>query len=157
LLSNDEIHFIFLGAGVKRPWLEKQVAERSLTNITLLDPKPRSEQIVFLNACDVALVSLVSKMRGVSMPSRTYNILAAGKPMLALTDDESELAFVIEDDNVGWHIEPGNAELFTKTVLEILDRRSELPDMGKRARTSALERYSQQTASEKYLEVLSKC
>lgn len=157
LLSNDEVHFIFLGAGVKRPWLEKQVAERGLTNITLLDPKPRSEQIVFLNACDVALVSLVSKMRGVSMPSRTYNILAAGKPMLALTDDESELAFVIEDDNVGWHIEPGNAELFTKTVLEILDHRSELPDMGKRARTSALARYSQDAASAKYLEVLSKC
>jgi len=157
LSSNDEIHFIFLGAGVKRPWLEKQVTERGLTNITLLDPKPRSEQLVFLNACDVALVSLVSKMRGVSMPSRTYNILAAGKPMLALTDDESELAFVIEDDSVGWHIEPGNESLLTKTILEIIDRKSELSEMGKRARTSALERYSQQTASAKYLEVLSKC
>ncbi|HMT08190.1 MAG TPA: glycosyltransferase family 4 protein [Pyrinomonadaceae bacterium] len=157
LLSDDKIHFIFLGAGVKRPWLEKQVAERSLSNVTLLDPKPRSEQITFLNACDVALVSLVRKMRGVSMPSRTYNILAAGKPMLSLTDDESELAFVIEDDNVGWHIEPGNAELFTKTALEIVDRKSELPEMGQRARQSALERYSQETASAKYLEVLSKC
>lgn len=157
LISSDEIHFIFLGAGVKRPWLEKQVNERQLNNITLLDPKPRSEQIVFLNACDVALVSLVSKMRGVSMPSRTYNILAAGKPMLALTDDESELAFVIDDDQVGWHIEPGNAARLTETILEISSRKSELNEMGTRARKSALERYSQSTASEKYLEVLSKC
>ncbi|MBL8181221.1 MAG: glycosyltransferase family 4 protein [Blastocatellia bacterium] len=157
LLSNKDVHFIFLGAGVKRPWLEKQVNERQLSNITLLDPKPRSEQIVFLNACDVALVSLVSKMRGVSMPSRTYNILAAGKPMLALTDDESELAFVIDEDRVGWHIEPGNAGLFTETILEIASRKAELVEMGKRARDSALERYSQSTASAKYLEVLSKC
>lgn len=157
LISRAEIHFIFLGAGVKRPWLEKQVYERQLNNITLLDPKPRSEQIVFLNACDVALVSLVSKMRGVSMPSRTYNILAAGKPMLALTDDESELAFVIDEDQVGWHIEPGNAARLSETILEIASRKSELSEMGMRARKSALERYSQSTASEKYLEVLSKC
>lgn len=157
LLDNEKVHFIFLGTGVKRPWLERQVGERKLSNVTLLDPKPRSEQVVFLNACDVALVSLVSKMRGVSMPSRTYNILAAGKPILALTDDESELAFVIDEDRVGWHIVPGDAKQLTSTILEIVSRCSELNEMGDRARISALQNYSQQTASIKYLEVLSKC
>ena len=90
--SDPEFHFVFLGTGVKRRWLETRVTELKLENVTVLDPRPRFEQNVFLNACDVALVPLVKNMLGVSMPSRTYNILAAGKPILALTDKGSELA-----------------------------------------------------------------
>lgn len=155
--DRDEIHFIFLGAGVKLPWLRQQISDLGLSNITILDPKPRSEQIVFLNACDVALVSLVSKMWGVSMPSRTYNILAAGKPMLALTDDLSELAIVIDEDKVGWHVPPGDVVAFNVAIEEILKDRDALEDMGKRAWISALEKYSLDVASEKYVKSLSNC
>jgi glycosyltransferase involved in cell wall biosynthesis len=70
LRDNPEVHFVFLGAGVKRKWLESQIGNLELRNVTLLDPRPRAEQRVFLNACDIGVVSLVSKMLGVSMPSR---------------------------------------------------------------------------------------
>ena len=84
---------MFIGSGVKRKWLEKEVKrKRTLNNMTILEPKPRSEQKLFLNACDVGLVTLVKEMRGVAMPSRTYNFLAAGKPVLALTEEKSEVA-----------------------------------------------------------------
>lgn len=154
LKENTEIHFIFLGAGVKETSLRKSVEELQLTNITLLSPKPRAEQITFLNACDVALVSLVAGMRGVSMPSRTYNILAAGKPMLALTDDESELALVIDEDQVGWHVPPGDADKLTSAIDEICEKRGQLADYGERARRSAVEKYSLEVASRKYIEAL---
>ena len=55
-----------------------------------------------LNACDVAVVSLAPGMSGVSVPSRMYNILAAGKPIVAVADDESELARVVREEQVGW-------------------------------------------------------
>ena len=150
LQDEGDIHFIFLGTGVKRKWLERSVAERKLQNVTVLDPRPRSEQNIFLNACDVALVSLVSKMVGVSMPSRTYNILAAGKPILALAERDSEIARVVEEDGVGWVVPPEDAEMLTKTILEILQRRDQLPVMGEAARKAALERYSLETAIERY-------
>lgn len=150
LKQNPNIHFIFLGAGVKEPWLRKVAAEQNLTNITILEPKPRGEQIVFLNACDVALVSLVTRMRGVSMPSRTYNILAAGKPILAIVEDDTELTRVIEEENVGWSVPPGEPQLLFDKILEIYGKRRDLDKFGLRAREAAIAKYSLDVAIERY-------
>ncbi|HEX3100950.1 MAG TPA: glycosyltransferase family 4 protein, partial [Pyrinomonadaceae bacterium] len=106
LVNRKEFHFVFIGDGAKKKWLVNRVHELSLSNVTVLDYRPREEQIVFLNACDVGLVALINGMWGTAMPSRTYNIMAVGKPILALTDDGSELAQVIDEDEVGWYIRP---------------------------------------------------
>lgn len=148
------IHFIFLGAGVKHAKLIKTIEENNLTNVTVLPPQPRSEQIVFLNACDVALVSLVKKMWGVSMPSRTYNILAAGKPILALTEEDSELAQVVEEEEIGWIVSPDQPEILLRTIEKIYNQRSEIPEMNRRSRRAALEKYALETAIEKYRQVI---
>lgn len=150
----DEIHFIFLGAGVKKNWLKRRVERKKLVNITVLDPRPRSEQINFLNACDVALVSLVKKMWGVSMPSRTYNILAAGKPILALTEKSSELARVIKEDGVGWAVPPDRPEILLEKIIEISQKKGELERFGLNARNAALEKYSVEAALDRYRSVL---
>lgn len=153
--KNEDIHFVFIGAGVKRSWLVKQVEARHLSNITVLDPKPRSEQAVFLNACDLSLVSLVDKMLGVSMPSRTYNILAAGKPILAIADAFSEVARIVDEESVGWVVAPGDAPGVVSAIEDASGRRNELDEMGKRARQAAEEKYSLEVAIEKYRSAIS--
>lgn len=150
LRDRADLHFIFLGAGVKRKWLQERVSTLGLKNVSILDPRPRTEQNDFLNGCDVAIVSLVENMVGVSMPSRTYNILAAGKPILAVTEQGSELAQVVVEEDVGWIVKPGSAEDLTKTILTILDRPAELGAMGERARDAAISRYSLKAALDKY-------
>jgi glycosyltransferase involved in cell wall biosynthesis len=155
LKGNAEFHFIFLGTGVKKRWLEKKIEEKNLTNVTVLPPRPRSEQNIFLNACDVALVSLVKNMWGVSMPSRTYNILAVGKPILALTEANSEVARVIQEDDLGWVVSPDNPEKLFQTIIEISRKRPQLTTMGKRARKAAIEKYSIEIAIQKYKKALS--
>lgn len=151
LLKTDErFCFVFLGAGVKRKWLEKAIAEKSLKNVKLLDARPRSEQNNFLNAGDVGIVTLVKKMWGVSMPSRTYNILAAGKPILALTENGSEIAQVIEEDAVGWTVAPGEPEKLLQKLFEIYEDRRKFDEIGENARRAALEKYSLEMALEKY-------
>lgn len=154
LSDHPKFHFIFLGTGVKRKWLERETANKKLSNVTLLSPRPRSEQNIFLNACDVAIVSLVKKMKGVSMPSRTYNILAVGKPILALTEVNSELAQVVSEDGIGWIVPPDEVETLEKTVLEIEKDRALIESMEKRARNSALTKYSVETAVQRYLQIL---
>ncbi|HEX6123737.1 MAG TPA: glycosyltransferase family 4 protein [Pyrinomonadaceae bacterium] len=149
-----DVHFVFLGTGVKRKWLENYVAENQLTNVTVLDPRPRNEQSAFLNACDVGLVSLVTKMVGVSMPSRTYNILAAGKPILALTESGSEVARVVSEEQVGWIVPPGNPTMLKEVVLEIVDSREQLRQMGASARKAAIAKYSLESALKRYREEL---
>jgi glycosyltransferase involved in cell wall biosynthesis len=142
LESQGPYHFVFLGAGVKKRRLETQIAERCLNNVTILPPRPRSEQVEFLNACDVAIVALVPQMRGVSVPSRTYNLLAAGKPILAIVDAGSEVARVIEEEQVGWIVPPNDPEALAATIVQIHGSRHALPDMGRRARAAALSKYS---------------
>jgi glycosyltransferase involved in cell wall biosynthesis len=149
-LNDSNLHFIFLGTGAKRKWLDNYVREKQLTNVTILEPRPRAEQNDFLNACDVAIVSLVSRMWGVSMPSRTYNILAAGKPILAMTEPGSEVALVIADDDLGWTVPPESPAKFAEIAKEIYANRDRLPAMGERARSTAVERYGMETALEKY-------
>lgn len=155
LKENSDIHFLFLGAGAKRGWLESEVERLGLANVTLLHPRPRSEQPVFLNACDVALVSLVGEMWGVSMPSRTYNALAAGKPILALTEPGSEVERVIDDDNVGWSTRPGDPDALIGLIKEIAKNRMALAEMGKRSRSAAVDRYSLSNAIARYSDTLS--
>ena len=150
LLDQKQFHFVFIGAGAKKAWLEKTVAERRLSNVTILDYRPRSEQIVFLNACDVGLVALIEGMWGTAMPSRTYNIMAAGKPILALTDEGSELARVIDEDDVGTHIVPGNARLLVEAIEKMYSTPSDLAKMGERARAAAVSKYSPGQAIDAY-------
>lgn len=152
--SNPEVHFIFIGSGVKKAWLEKAVKEKQLSNVSILGQLPRSEQHEFLNACDVGVVSLIPGMWGTAMPSRTYNIMAAGKPILALIDDGSELDKVVREDQIGWSIRPRDRDSFIETVKSILESREDLRAMGERARAAAERKYSLAAAVASYREVL---
>lgn len=153
LLDRGEIHFVFIGAGAKKKWLETAVSARNLTNVTVLDYRPRAEQNIFLNACDVGLVALIKGMRGTAMPSRTYNIMAAGKPVLALTEKGSELARVIDEDGIGRYVEPGDVDKLAAAIIELYDSRTELGRMSENARKAALAKYSLAAAVEAYRRV----
>lgn len=155
LRDHKEIRFIFIGSGVKRKWVEKEIEKNKLKNIFLLDPLPREEQSEFLNACDVGFVSLVNQMYGVAMPSRTYNLLAAGKPILALTETNSEVERIILEQKVGWAIEPENPQLLVKTILEIYEHRNDLSKMSELARKTALSICNLENSIMKYRKVLS--
>jgi len=154
--EDDRFHFLFLGTGAKRRWLELQIEKLKLKNVSLLDPRPRHEQIEFLNACDVAIVSLVKGMRGVSVPSRIYNLLAAGKPILAIVDESSEVSKIVEEEGVGWVVEPSQPAVLHEKIIEIYRNKHLLAEMGERARLTAVSKYSLDHAMNRYREVLMK-
>jgi glycosyltransferase involved in cell wall biosynthesis len=153
LLDDDRIHFVFVGSGAKRQWLEREVADRKLRNVSVLGQLPREEQNIFLNACDVGLVSLIPGMLGTAMPSRTYNILAAGKPIIALTDEGSELARLIDEREVGWHIIPENPAALIQVIREAMSDQGRLDKMGMNARKAAETEYSPEIAIGRYSEL----
>jgi colanic acid biosynthesis glycosyl transferase WcaI len=111
-------------------------------NITLLPPRPRSEQNEFLNACDVAILSLVPGMLGLAVPSRTYNLMAAGKPIIALVSGCSEVAMVVREEGIGWVVEPGQVEKVVQALQTASKDMRQLSEMGARARQAAEVEYS---------------
>lgn len=155
MLDQLQYHFVFIGSGAKRKWLEDQVRDRKLSNVTLLDVRPRGHQIEFLNACDAGLVALVKGMWGTAMPSRTYNIMAAGKPVIALTEPRSELARVIDEERIGRYVSPGERDALINAITDMCEERGELRSMGERAYIAAKAKYSLKTAIEKYSAALS--
>ncbi len=154
LKQDTRFHFVFLGTGMKKKTTENDVKRRGLSNVTFLEPRPRSEQRDFLNACDIALVSLVKQMIGVSMPSRTYNILAAGKPMIGITEAGSELARVIEEESVGWVVPPGDPLGLVDAIREAAGDVADLAEKGQRARKAAEVKYSLENAIDLYRDAL---
>jgi len=155
LIDREEFHFVFIGAGAKKMWLTGEVEKRTLSNVTVLDYQPRASQNIFLNACDVGLVALIKGMCGTAMPSRTYNIMAAGKPVLALAEEGSELARVIDEEGIGRWVEPGNALALKQAIIDLYEAKTEREDMGTRARSAAVAKYSPALACSRYREALS--
>jgi glycosyltransferase involved in cell wall biosynthesis len=154
LADRKDIHFLLIGSGAKKRWIEKFILTNDLQNVTILPNRPRSDQPNFLNACDVAIITLVSGMVGISMPSRTYNTLASGKPMIGVVDTDSELARVIEEERVGWVVPPSNPEKLVQAILEARSNHTQLSEMGARARLAAERKYPLDKIIEAYLAMI---
>lgn len=154
LQHSDDVHFLFIGSGAKRPWLESAVREHRLKNVTVLPRQPRSDLAVFLNACDVAIISFLPGMAGVSVPSRTYNILAAARPVIAVADEDSELAMIVREEKVGWVVPPGRSSEVTAAILEARQNRERLAEMGRNGRVVAGTRYTLDRAIDKYADMI---
>ncbi len=140
LEPETDIHFIFIGSGEKKRILDEMVAKGS-KNLTVLPPRPRVDQHEFLNSCDVAILALVPGMQGLAVPSRTFNLMAAGKPMIALVSESSEVARVMREERIGWIVEPGSVEATVQAILEARRCREQLSEMGARARHAAETKY----------------
>ena len=139
---DPEVHFLLIGSGAKRKWLEQVVAEEGLDNVTLLGPQPRGEQDSFLKACDVALIPFVRGMLGVAVPSRTYNIMAAGRPVLAMVHPDSEVAQVVREEAIGWTVPEGDPDGLIAAIQEAKADPAACRAKGRRARAVAESQYS---------------
>ena len=154
-MRNDSpLHFLFIGFGGKKAWLKQAVEDRGLKNVTILDYRLRSELRYSLNACDIAIISLARGMAGVSVPSRMYNVMAAGKPIIAVADAASELAQVIRDEDIGWVVEPGNVAALKAAIIEAMGNPDRLIQMGLRARRAAETKYSFERANASYINLV---
>jgi colanic acid biosynthesis glycosyl transferase WcaI len=151
-----EVHFLFVGSGAKKQWLEDAAKAECLPNVSILSRRPRNDLNDTLNACDVSVISFVKGMAGISVPSRMYNALAAGTPILAIADADSELALVVQEECVGWVVPPEDPDIVVKTVLQARDDRDSLKAMGIRARESAEKKYSFVAIIGSYQELISK-
>jgi glycosyltransferase involved in cell wall biosynthesis len=137
-----DIHFLFIGAGVKREWMKKTVQDKHLKNITILGQRPRIDQPNFLNACDIAIVSLISGMKGAAVPSRLYNIMAAGKPVIGITEEDSEVSLAIREEQIGWVAPPDEPEKLVDIILEAYSNPEQLKHWRLRARLIAENKYT---------------
>ncbi len=150
LSHHERIHFLFIGWGAKKLWLDQKVLQDRINNVSVLPSPRRSGLSETLNACDVSIISMMPGMAGVSVPSRVYDVLAAGKPVIAVTDAHSELALIVREERIGWVVPPGHPDQIVDTILEAHSNPGMLAEMSRRAHAAAEDKYSYPQAIQAY-------
>jgi colanic acid biosynthesis glycosyl transferase WcaI len=105
-----DIHFLLSGWGVGFERLKDMQSEANLPNVTLVDRVTDEDLEAFLAAADVWLIPYRKDVSGVSVPSRFYNLLAVGRPVILVSEPEAEAALTVTENNLGWVVMPGKPD-----------------------------------------------
>lgn len=153
-----DICFLFVGEGAQKEELKAWCTERNLTSVRFLPYQPREFLSHSLSAADVQIVSLRPEVVGCLMPSKLYGVLAAGTAVLAVCPDESELAEVVREADVGLVCSTSSSHLASEIAAAILKMKSD-PEQtrqrGERARELAVQHYDQKQCTSRFQRMLS--
>jgi glycosyltransferase involved in cell wall biosynthesis len=116
LQNNPSIHFLLSGWGMGFERLKARQAEAHLPNLTLVDRVPDEELEEFLSAADIWIIPYRKNVAGVSVPSRFYNLLAIGRPILMISEPDAEAALTVSENGLGWVVPPGDAWELAETI-----------------------------------------
>jgi glycosyltransferase involved in cell wall biosynthesis len=150
LRGQDEIHFLFIGEGSGKAEAVSRAEALGLNNVTFETFVDRSELNTSLNASDLSVVAFKHGMAGISVPSRLYNLMAAGKPILAVVDYNSEVAAVIREANLGVAVPPESPELLAEQILALRNDVERRAQMAENSRKEALSKYSYDAIKQQY-------
>lgn len=128
-----DIAFVVNGDGAARKKLEEDCAQ--LTNVFFGDYQPIERLSEVLATGDIHLVPLRAGLASVSVPSKSYSILAAGRPMLAAIDPGTEIPNMLQQSGAGVAVEPDNSQAFIEALSQLISRHEQLHEMGSRGRT----------------------
>lgn len=119
LVTAENARFLFIGEGSHSHLVREYISKHSPRNLVYFGSLDMRENSQGLAACDVAMVSLDRDMLGLGVPSKSYFSLAAGKPILAIMDFNSEISLMVKEHGLGWCCDPGNPELLASMIDEI--------------------------------------
>lgn len=144
----DEPHvmIVILGDGAAKQGLQRRVALEGLDNVTFLSHRPKDEAQALMQAADLHVVSLVPGLWGCATPSKTYGIMAAGRPFVAVVDEGSEPARIVSEFDCGLHVPAGDAHGLAVAIRHL--RNSPLDTAGQRALAAFRERYTREQATD---------
>ena len=130
LSYEPELVFVINGQGAARSDLEEKA--RGLGNVRFVDAQPFDRLPEVLAAADIHLVPLKKGLAAASVPSKTYSILAAGRPVIASVDPGSEITKLVERSGAGISVPPEDGEALTKAIRRFLDSPDDAASHGSR-------------------------
>lgn len=131
----EDVAFHLYGTGSMEDMLKKMNHPR----VFFHGPYFRSQQNDVLAACHIAIVTLQEGMYGLGVPSKTYNILASGRPIMYLGPKDSEIDLLVREEGIGYCGWPEKWDM------------DELKVMGQKAREIAVRDYSKEIILNKFI------
>jgi colanic acid biosynthesis glycosyl transferase WcaI len=154
--ENLHIGYIFVGYGGGSSTIRRAISTKAFQNISFLPRQTREMLGPMLASATAVVIAFNDRMLGLSVPSRMYNVLAAGTPIIVMADPASELAMTVADGDCGWIIPMGDSAKLAELAMWLTTEqgRGERARKAENARKLAIERFRFDQVLTQYLRLL---
>ena len=148
-----DIHFVLVGNGAYLDEVKRIIAEKKLENVHLLQFQPYEDISHVFSLGDASLVISKPGTGAASVPSKTWSIMSASRPVLA-NFDENELKQIVEKHHCGIFTKAGDIEAFKQSILALYNNREMAVEMGKNGRQFVMDNLTREVGTQKYVDVI---
>lgn len=145
LREDERILFVLIGDGTKRESVVEAISGNRTPNVRLLRWQPHDMLPYALASADIGVVTLSPGYEHLSMPSKTYSVMAAGNAVLSISPRTSDLAAITERYACGANFEPDCVHDIATWITTLANDRARLQALQDAAREAAVTHFSQQT------------
>ncbi|MFW2046057.1 glycosyltransferase family 4 protein [Acinetobacter variabilis] len=153
LVKHPQAKFLFIGGGSAVELVKSHIENnKKLNNVAYINELPSSQRSLGLSSCDIAIVTLADGMFGLGVPSKAYFSMAANRPILAIMDENAEVASMVKEHQIGW-VDASNSP---QQLAQLIDRICDKEKTSKMIspRTILEEYYHQDILLEKFIKTL---
>lgn len=153
LRENQNIRFLFVGAGAERDALIAKATQEGLSNVVFAPPQPKERMPAVWSICDVALVHLKDTpvFAGV-IPSKIFEAMGMGLPILYV-GPEGEGSRIVGSAEAGPIVPPGTPDALANAVQYLADNASRRDAFAKNS-LAAAPTYSRETQARHMIAVI---
>jgi colanic acid biosynthesis glycosyl transferase WcaI len=154
LRDHTQILFVIVGDGVTKATLKAKAEALQLDNVCFMPFQPR-ERLPWLRASSDLQVSLYQHGAAkYSLPSKIYEIMASGRPLLASADPNSDVWNLVNETGCGLCVEPENVEQLADAIKSLYNNPAQREQMGVQGRRQAEQHFSKQAVVTQYHDLL---
>ena len=135
ILEREGVGLVFIGEGAMKPQLEAMA--QGCGAIRFLPFRPASEVPLVLSSGDMHVVTVKRGLEGVVVPSKLYPTLAAGRPVLGVAPEESDVVRIIRRTGCGLAADPDEPNRVAEAIRSVMQDPEQMQTMARRARESA--------------------
>ncbi|MCH8824381.1 MAG: glycosyltransferase family 4 protein [Planctomycetes bacterium] len=153
--DDPRLVFMFIGDGTGKKEVDDTIEEHKPSNIRSLPYQPLSQIKYSLSAADVHLVVVGPTEVGVRHPCKIYGAMALGRPILLLGPDPCHASDLVDENNLGWHIQHGDVQAAISMIKQMVDQDvGVLAEMGQRAKNIINEQLSQEILCTRFCDII---
>ena len=153
LESESDIHFVLIGEGAYKEKVKGIIQEKQIRNVTLLPFQPYEDISHVFSLGDVGLVISKPGVGENSVPSKTWSILSASRPVL-VNFDENELKDIVDKHQCGIFTKAGDKTAFKEAILRLYQNRDLCCELGDNGRQFILKNLTKTAGTQKYVDVI---
>lgn len=140
--------FVIIGSGTEFNKLDSFIKTEELSNVCLIKELPRDDYQQIAEACDIGMVFLDKRFTIPNIPSRILSYMQASKPVLAVTDEVTDLKDIIADGQFGWWASSDNLAMTIDQFDKILSDVSKISVAGINGKKYLAEHFTSQHSAD---------